>query len=89
MVTVNYVGALYSGKHFDSTWKRHMTFTFDLGTGEVIRGWDSGIAGMRVGGRRELILPPGLAYGANGSPPVIPPNATLIFVVDVLAVSRG
>jgi peptidylprolyl isomerase len=86
-VTVNYVGALYStGKVFDASWKRHEPFAFMLGKGQVITGWDQGIAGMKVGGRRELIIPAPLAYGAKGSPPAIPPNAALVFVVDLLAV---
>jgi peptidylprolyl isomerase len=87
-VTVNYVGELYSnGKVFDSSWKRHQTFgPFTLGQGAVIKGWDQGLAGMKVGGRRELIIPPSLAYGKTGSPPTIPGNATLVFVVDLLAV---
>ena len=88
-VTVNYVGKLYSnGKIFDASWKRHETFgPFELGVGAVIKGWDQGLVGMRVGGRRELIIPPSLAYGKAGSPPTIPANATLVFVVDLLAVS--
>jgi peptidylprolyl isomerase len=86
-VTVNYVGVLYStGKVFDASWKRHEPFVFSLGRGQVITGWDQGIAGMKVGGRRELIIPAPLAYGARGSPPAIPPNAALVFVVDLLAV---
>ncbi len=85
-VTVNYVGALYSnGKVFDASWKRHQTFPFTLGTGAVIQGWDKGLVGMKVGGRRELIIPASMAYGKTGSPPTIPPNATLVFVVDLLA----
>jgi peptidylprolyl isomerase len=86
-VTVNYVGVLYStGKVFDASWKRHEPFSFSLGRGQVIPGWDQGIAGMKVGGRRTLIIPAPLAYGVRGSPPAIPPNATLVFVVDLLAV---
>ena len=85
-VTVNYVGVLYdTGKEFDSSWKRNETFPFVLGKGQVIPGWDQGIVGMKVGGRRELIIPAPLAYGAKGSPPTIPPNAALVFVVDLLA----
>jgi peptidylprolyl isomerase len=85
-VTVNYVGALYSnGKVFDASWKRNEPFTFTLGQGQVIPGWDKGVAGMRVGGRRELIIPAELAYGKKGSPPTIPPNAPLIFIVDLLS----
>jgi FKBP-type peptidyl-prolyl cis-trans isomerase len=87
-VTVNYVGALYKGgKEFDSSWKRHQTFSTALSTGNVITGWVKGIPGMKVGGRRELIIPPSLGYGKAGSPPTIPANATLVFVVDLLAVS--
>ncbi len=87
-VTVNYVGVLYKGgKEFDSSWKRNQTFTTALTTGNVIDGWVKGIAGMKVGGRRELIIPPSLGYGKTGSPPAIPANATLVFVVDLLAVS--
>jgi len=86
-VTVNYVGELYKGgKIFDASWKRHEPFSFALGKGQVIKGWDQGIPGMKVGGRRELIIPAALAYGAAGSPPAIPPNAPLIFVVDMLSV---
>jgi len=86
-VTVNYVGVLYdSGKEFDASWRRNEPFSFTLGAGEVIRGWDQGIEGMRVGGRRELIIPPDLAYGPSGRPPVIPANSTLVFVVDLLGV---
>ncbi|HEV3095337.1 MAG TPA: FKBP-type peptidyl-prolyl cis-trans isomerase [Solirubrobacteraceae bacterium] len=86
-VTVNYVGVLYKGgKEFDSSWKRSEPFAFTLGKGQVIKGWDQGVAGMKVGGRRELIIPAELAYGKTGSPPTIPPNAPLVFVVDLLAV---
>jgi peptidylprolyl isomerase len=84
-VTVNYVGVLYKGgKEFDASWKRNEPFTFTLGRGQVIPGWDQGVAGMKVGGRRLLIIPGPLAYGAKGSPPTIPPNATLVFVIDLL-----
>jgi FKBP-type peptidyl-prolyl cis-trans isomerase len=86
MLTTNYVGALYSdGKVFDSSWRRSEPFTFALGSKEVIEGWERGLRGMRVGGRRELIIPPALAYGRRGSPPKVPPNSTLVFVVDLLA----
>lgn len=86
-VTVNYVGVLYAnGKEFDASWKRHEPFSFTLGQGQVIPGWDQGVAGMHVGGRRELIIPARLAYGARGAPPSIPPNAPLVFVVDLLGV---
>jgi peptidylprolyl isomerase len=84
-VTVNYVGILYKGgKEFDASWKRNEPFTFALGKGQVIPGWDEGLVGMKVGGRRELIIPSALAYGAKGSPPTIPANAPLVFVVDLL-----
>ena len=85
-VTVQYVGVDYkTGKEFDSSWSRNEPFTFFLGAGEVIPGWDQGVEGMKVGGRRELIIPPELGYGSAGSPPAIPPNETLIFVIDLLA----
>jgi peptidylprolyl isomerase len=84
-VTVNYVGVLYKGgKEFDASWKRNEPFSFELGAGKVIKGWDQGVVGMKVGGRRMLIIPSELAYGAQGSPPNIPPNSALIFVVDLL-----
>jgi peptidylprolyl isomerase len=84
-VTVNYVGVLFKGgKEFDASWKRHEPFTFKLGAGQVIAGWDQGIPGMKIGGRRELVIPANLAYGAKGSGSAIPPNAPLVFVVDLL-----
>lgn len=86
-VTVNYVGVLYKGgKEFNASWETKEPFTFVLGKGQVIPGWNRGIPGMKVGGRRELIIPASLAYGAKGSPPKIPPHAPLVFVVDLLAV---
>jgi len=86
-VTVQYVGVNYkTGKEFDSSWSRNEPFSFTLGAGEVIPGWDQGIEGMKVGGRRELVIPPELGYGAAGAPPAIPPNETLVFVVDLEAV---
>lgn len=86
-VTVQYVGVGYdSEEEFDSSWSRNEPFSFSLGAGEVIEGWDRGIEGMKVGGRRELLIPGNLAYGPAGSPPLIGPNETLIFVVDLLAV---
>jgi len=86
-VTVQYVGVGYESKEeFDSSWSRNEPFTFSLGAGQVIPGWDQGVEGMKVGGRRELTIPPNLAYGAAGSPPAIGPNETLIFVIDLLAV---
>jgi peptidylprolyl isomerase len=87
-ITVNYVGVLYKGgKEFDSSWSRNQTFTTPLSNGSVIPGWVQGIPGMKVGGRRMLIIPPGLAYGKAGSGSAIPPNSTLVFVVDLLSVS--
>lgn len=86
-VTVQYVLVDYkSGKEIEASWDRGEPFTFVLGTGGVIPGWDLGVQGMKVGGRRELIIPPQLAYGAEGSPPTIKPNATLIFVIDLVSV---
>jgi peptidylprolyl isomerase len=86
-IAVQYVGVDYkNGKEFDSSWSRHEPLVFQLGVGQVIPGWDQGIEGMKVGGRRELIIPPELAYGEAGSPPAIGPNETLIFVVDLLAI---
>lgn len=85
-VTVNYVGVDYkTGKEFDASWDRGEPFTFTLGGGEVIPGWEKGVEGMKVGGRRELVIPPGLGYGSTGSPPAIPPNETLVFVIDLEA----
>lgn len=88
-VSVQYVGVDYkSGKEFDSSWSRNAEpFPFTLGEGKVIPGWDQGVEGMKVGGRRELIIPPELAYGKAGSPPAIPPNETLVFVIDLESVN--
>ena len=86
-VTVQYVGVGYDSKEqFDASWDRGEPFSFTLGNGEVIKGWDQGVAGMKVGGRRELIIPANLAYGPAGSPPAIGPNETLVFVVDLVEV---
>ncbi len=86
-VTVQYVGVNYkNGEEFDASWDRGEPFTFPLGAGMVIKGWDEGVEGMKIGGRRELIIPPNMGYGPAGSPPSIPPNETLIFVVDLVAV---
>src|SRR4051794_12075824 len=83
-VSVQYVGALYKdGTVFDNSWDRGQPIDFPLGQGRVIPGWDQGVAGMKVGGRRVLTIPPDLAYGPNGAPPAIGPNETLVFVVDM------
>jgi peptidylprolyl isomerase len=86
-VTVHYVGVSHaSGKEFDASWNRGQPFSFPLGGGKVIAGWDQGVAGMKVGGRRRLVIPPHLAYGDRGAGGVIKPGETLIFVVDLLGV---
>lgn len=90
-VAVQYVGVSWStGQEFDASWASGQPFPFPLGGGQVIPGWDEGVAGMREGGRRLLVIPPELAYGPQGSPPVIAPNETLVFVVDLVdARARG
>ena len=86
-VRVHYSGVAWStGREFDSSWDRGEPFAFPLGAGHVIAGWDQGVAGMRVGGRRRLTIPPDLAYGSRGAGGVIAPGETLVFVVDLLAV---
>lgn len=88
MLTVQYVGVDYvTGEQFDASWDSGMPFEFELGSGNVIEGWDQGFSGMKVGGRRQLVIPPDLAYGPQGSPPAIGPDATLVFVVDLLEIS--
>jgi peptidylprolyl isomerase len=87
-VQVHYVGVAHStGEEFDASWNRGSTLPFRLGVGQVIEGWDRGVTGMRVGGRRRLVIPPHLAYGERGAPGAIAPNETLIFVVDLVGVS--
>ncbi len=86
-LTMQYVGVSYStGQEFDASWDQGQPFIFELGAGDVIEGWDEGLVGMREGGRRQLIIPPDMAYGATGQPPVIGPDETLIFVVDLIEI---
>jgi len=87
LVSVQYVGVDYdTGKEFDASWDRGEPFPFQLGAGMVIPGWDQGVEGMKVGGQRELVIPARLAYGKQGSPPAIGPDATLVFVIDLLSI---
>ncbi|BAN01974.1 FKBP-type peptidyl-prolyl cis-trans isomerase [Ilumatobacter coccineus] len=87
-VTVHYVGVSWStGKQFDASWDRLEPFRFGLGQGQVIQGWDEGVQGMKIGGRRRLTIPPHMGYGAQGAGGVIAPNETLVFVVDLLEVT--
>nr|WP_202495238.1 FKBP-type peptidyl-prolyl cis-trans isomerase [Streptomyces sp. SID4982] len=87
MVEVHYVGVTFeTGEEFDASWNRGQTFRFPLGGGRVIKGWDQGVEGMKVGGRRKLTIPPHLAYGNQSPSPLIPAGSTLIFVVDLLGV---
>ena len=86
-VEVHYTGWLTDGVKFDSSLDREQTFNFKLGAGQVIQGWDQGVAGMKVGGTRKLAIPPGMGYGAAGAGGVIPPNATLVFKIELISVS--
>ncbi|MHC5905930.1 FKBP-type peptidyl-prolyl cis-trans isomerase [Streptomyces sp. S6] len=87
MVTVHYVGVTFAtGEEFDASWNRGSAFKFPLGAGRVIQGWDKGVEGMKVGGRRQLTIPPHLGYGDQSPTPAIPAGSTLIFVVDLIAV---
>lgn len=90
VVQVHYVGVTFaSGREFDSSWERGRPFKFAVGGGKVIKGWDRGVRGMRAGGRREIIVPPGLGYGKQSPSASIPAGSTLIFVVDLLTVAGG
>ena len=87
-VEVHYAGNAWSTRaQFDASWDRGETFTFRLGAGQVIGGWDQGVAGMKVGGRRRLVIPPSLGYGSRGAGGAIKPNETLVFVVDLIGIS--
>lgn len=88
-LSMQYVGVLFKGgEQFDASWDNGSPFDFTLGQHKVIQGWDKGLVGIKAGGRRELIIPPNLAYKAQGQPPTIPPNATLVFIVDALKVGK-
>lgn len=90
VLTMQYVGVSFStGQQFDASWDRGEPFQFPLGAGQVIQGWDQGLVGMKPGGRRLLVIPPDLGYGAGGQPPDILPNETLIFAVDLVEIEKG
>ena len=86
LVSVNYRGTLTNGREFDSSYRRNQAFTFPLGGGRVIRGWDEGVVGMKEGGKRKLVIPPDLAYGSRGAGGVIGPNETLVFEIELLKI---
>jgi FKBP-type peptidyl-prolyl cis-trans isomerase len=88
MASVHYTGWLTNGTKFDSSVDRGTPFSFRLGSGGVIKGWDEGVKGMRVGGKRKLTIPPDMGYGASGYPPTIPPNSTLVFEVELLGLQK-
>lgn len=88
-VSVHYLGTFADGKEFDGSKKRGKPFDFTLGQGGVIKGWDQGVVGMKIGGKRKLVIPPSLAYGPSGRPPVIPPNSTLTFEIELLGVTAA
>lgn len=85
-VSVNYVGTLTNGTKFDSSYDRNQPFSFTLGSGQVIKGWDDGVVGMKVGGKRKLVIPADLAYGDSSPSAAIPPNSTLVFEIELLGV---
>lgn len=85
-VEVNYNGTLMNGQKFDSSYDRNQTFSFKVGSGNVIRGWDEGLIGMKTGGKRQLVIPPDLAYGQTGVPGTIPPNSPLVFEIELVAI---
>lgn len=85
-ITVHYLGRLEDGTEFDNSWRRNSPAQFQIGRGMLIKGWDKGLVGMRVGGRRRLVVPPALGYGTSGRPPVIPHSATLLFDIELISI---